>query len=68
MLPPGPCLQPKRPLGGQLRVWAREGLFLELYPLAGGPERRGVSADLPVAQRSGENLGPGFCLGVQAGL
>lgn len=46
----------------------QEGLFLELIPVLLGVLRRGP-ADLPVAQRgSGENLGSGFCLGVQAGL
>lgn len=46
----------------------QEGLFLEFIPLLLGVLRRGPE-DLLVAQRgSGENLGSGFCLGVQAGL
>lgn len=46
----------------------QEGLFLELIPLLLGVLRRGPK-ELLVAQRgSGENLGSGFCRGVQAGL
>lgn len=46
----------------------QEGLFLELIPLLLGVLRIGPEDSLVAQRGSGENLGSGFCLGVQAGL